>query len=72
MRMAMAKKSNLEHLMKLGAEGIATAIWNLCEDYCAYCPKNMKRSCNEDCRAGIREWLAAPYIPDSDVWKEKR
>ena len=41
-------------------------------DYCAYCPKNMERRCNENCRTGIREWLNSPYIPSSDIWKEKR
>lgn len=60
--------SNYEHLLQLGVRRMAAVIWNLCEDYCAFCPKNYKRTCNEDCAAGIREWLRAEYIPSSDVW----
>jgi hypothetical protein len=64
--------SNFDHLMSLGIWRMAAVIWNLCDDYCLFCPRNMRRACNEDCRAGIAEWLRAPYIPESEVWKEKK
>ena len=67
-----AMKTNFEHLQSLNVRSMALAIWNYASDYCAYCPKNMERRCNENCRAGIREWLNSPYIPSSDIWKEKR
>lgn len=65
-------KTNFEHLQSLNVRSMALAIWNYASDYCAYCPKNMERRCNKNCRAGIREWLNSPYIPSSDIWKEKR
>ena len=68
----MAVTTNFQHLMSLGVWRMAAVIWNLCSDYCAFCPRNLRRTCNEDCRAGIAEWLRAPYIPESEVWKEKR
>ena len=68
----MTRKSNYEHLLELDADSMSVALFNLCEDYCAYCPKNMTRKCNEDCRTGIRAWLLAPHIPSSDVWKRKK
>ena len=51
---------------------MASVLLNLCEDYCAFCPKNMKRDCRNDCEAGIREWLRAPYISTSKVWKARK
>ena len=66
------RTTNREHLMQLGTWKMASAIMNYAEDPCAYCPRNMERRCNDDCRAGLREWLHKPYIPSSDVWKEKR
>ena len=65
-------KTNFEHLQSLNVRSMALAIWNYASDYCAYCSKNMERRCNENCRAGIRERLNSPYIPSSDIWKEKR
>lgn len=65
-------ETNFAHLTKLGVWRMAGVIWNICDDFCAVCPRNRLRSCNEDCRAGIADWLRAPYIPDSFVWKEKR
>lgn len=65
-------KTNFEHLQSLNVRSMALAIWNYASDYCAYCTKNMERRCNENCRAGIREWLNSPYISSSDIWKEKR
>ena len=64
--------SNYQHLLTLGLWRMAVVLWNLCTDYCAYCPRNRLRTCNEDCGAGIRDWLRAPYIPESDIWKERR
>ena len=64
-------KTNFEHLQSLNVRSMALAIWNYASDYCAYCPKNMERRCNENCRAGIREWLNSPYIPSSDIWKKR-
>lgn len=63
--------TNLEHLQSLDARRMALAIWNYANDYCAYCPKNMGRSCNENCREGIYKWLNSPYIQSSDIWKER-
>lgn len=68
----MAVKSNYEHLMTLGLRRMASVIWKLCDDYCAFCPRNITRSCNYDCASGIREWLMAPYIPGSEIWKERK
>lgn len=67
-----AMTTNFEHLRSLGVRRMAAAIWNLCDDYCAYCPRNMMRRCNGDCAAGLWDWLNAPYIPSSNVWKEKK
>lgn len=64
-------ETNYDHLISLGIRRMAITIWNLCDDYCAFCPRNMKRSCNENCGAGIAEWLRATYDPSSDVWKER-
>lgn len=64
-------KTNYEHLLELGVWKMANAIWNYTSDYCAFCPRNREHRCNGDCRAGVREWLHAPYIPTSEVWKEK-
>lgn len=66
------RKTNLEHLRDLGVWKMANAIWNYFTDTCAYCPRNRERRCNNDCRAGFREWLYAPYIPSSSVWKENK
>jgi len=63
--------TNYDHLLTLGIWKMATVIWNYARDTCAYCPRERLRSCNDDCRAGLREWLASPYIPSSDIWKEK-
>lgn len=65
------QKTNYEHLLELGVWKMANAIWNYLCDSCAYCPRSRERRCNDDCRAGIREWLNAPYIPSSDIWKER-
>lgn len=65
------KKTNHEHLLELGVWKTANALLNLMSDTCAYCPRDRERRCNEDCRAGLREWLCAPYIPSSSVWKEE-
>ena len=63
-------KNNYEHVLTLNTRHLAIAIWNLAQDCCAYCPKNMEQRCREDCCDGILEWLRGPYIPTSDVWKE--
>lgn len=63
--------TNYEHLLELGVRRMANAIWNYLDDMCAYCPRNRERRCNEDCRGGIRDWLYAPYVPSSEVWKER-
>lgn len=68
----MVMETNYQHLLTLGFRRMAAVIWNLCRDYCAFCPRNMSRRCNEDCAAGIRDWLNAPYIPTSEVWKERK
>ncbi len=65
-------QSNYQHLMTLGLWRMAVVLWNLCRDYCAYCPRNRLRTCSEDCSAGIRDWLKSPYIPESDIWKETK
>ena len=70
--LVMGMKTNFQHLLTLGFWRMAVVIWNLCDDYCAYCPRNMARRCNEDCAAGIRDWLGAPYDPTSEVWKERK
>lgn len=41
-------KTNFEHLQSLNVRSMALAIWNYASDYCAYCPKNMERRCNEN------------------------
>lgn len=64
--------TNYDHLRSLCFTEMAAVIWNLCEDYCAFCPRNMKRNCNNNCAAGLREWLRSPYIPSSSVWKERK
>lgn len=64
-------KTNYEHLLELDMWKMATAIWNFMSDSCAYCPKARERTCNDDCCAGIRTWLRAPYIQSSEVWKER-
>ena len=68
----MKTLSNFDHLKSLGVWRMAAVIWNLCTDYCLFCPRNMRRSCDENCGAGIADWLRAPYIPESEVWKEKK
>ena len=65
------KVTNYEHLISLGVRRMAAAIWNYAEDCCAYCPRDREKRCDEDCRGGVRDWLLMPYIPSSDVWKEK-
>lgn len=66
------KKNNYERLLELSIGRIASALWNYLSDTCAYCPRGRERRCNEDCRAGLRDWLYDVYIPSSDVWKEKK
>ncbi len=68
----MARTTNFDHLLSLGVYRMAVVIWNLCDDYCAFCPLNMQHQCREDCAAGIRAWLRAPYVPESEVWKENK
>ena len=65
-------ETNFAHLTKLGVWRMASVIWNICDDFCAVCPRNIRRNCNDNCRAGIADWLRAPYIPGSFVWKEKK
>lgn len=64
--------TNYEHIKTLSPWKMAQVIWLLISDYCLYCPKNRERRCNDRCSDGIREWLMAPYIPSSDIWKENR
>ena len=54
-------KTNFEHLQSLNVRSMALAIWNYASDYCAYCPKNMERRCNENCRAGMKRGNAHEY-----------
>jgi len=65
------EQTNYGHLLSLGIWKMATAIMNYCRDCCAFCPKLRLRDCNDDCYAGLREWLREEFIPGSDVWKEK-
>lgn len=66
------RTTNFEHLLELGIFAFARTVWNYYRDTCVFCPKEREHRCDENCEAGLREWLRAPYIPSSDVWKEKK
>lgn len=68
----MATKTNLERLSELSPYRIASVIVNLSTDMCLYCPREREHRCNNDCAAGLKEWLKNPFIPKSNVWKVKK
>lgn len=62
--------TNYEHLRSLAAYDVATAILNVGDEPCQYCPREREERCNDDCDNGLTEWLMQEYDPESPAWKE--
>ena len=63
---------NYEYLKSLPPRLFAEAILTITENCCLACPRERERRCNENCGAGLTEWLWMPYREDSKVWHKRR
>ena len=69
----MAKRmTNYEAMRQLSPRDMANAIANLSDEMCVCCPRERERRCNEDCAAGLLEWLMSLCSLNDLVWKARK